>query len=148
MILWQRWRVLLLVALVSGVTALARPGDKPVRDGLFVHVSHGVDQPHRALMPLKMAAMMAEDHDVLVYLDIEAVNLALKEAPAVEMPPYFPSSRTLLTALLDKGVTVMVCPTCLKVAGKTEADLLPGVRLADKAAFFSFTKGRIVTLDY
>jgi predicted peroxiredoxin len=99
-------------------------------------------------MPLKMATIMADDHDVLVYLDIEAVNLALKEAPAVEMPPHFPSSRSLLTTLLDKGVTVMVCPTCLEVAGRVEADLLPGVRLADKGTFFSFTKGRIVTLDY
>ncbi len=148
MALLRRSRVLFFVALASGVAALAYPGDKPARDGLFVHISHGADQPHRALMPLKMAALMAEDHDVLVYLDIDAVNLALKEAPVVEMAPYFPPSRTLLTTLLDKGVTVMVCPTCLKVAGKTEADLLPRVRLADKDTFFSFTKGRILTLDY
>ncbi|TVS10562.1 MAG: hypothetical protein EA424_25190 [Planctomycetaceae bacterium] len=40
------------------------------------------------------------------------------------------------------------CPGCLKAAGKTAADLAPGVEIADKDRFFSFTKGRILTLDY
>jgi hypothetical protein len=42
----------------------------------------------------------------------------------------------------------MACPGCLKAAGKTEEDLADGVQIADKAKFFSFTKGRILTLDY
>jgi hypothetical protein len=36
----------------------------------------------------------------------------------------------------------------LKAAGRTPADLMPGVKVADKDAFFSFTRGRILTLDY
>ena len=31
---------------------------------------------------------------------------------------------------------------------KSAADLAPGILVADKARFFSFTKGRILTLDY
>jgi hypothetical protein len=42
----------------------------------------------------------------------------------------------------------MACPGCLKAAGKSPADLAPGILVADKARFFSFTKGRILTLDY
>ncbi len=42
----------------------------------------------------------------------------------------------------------MACPHCLKAAGKTEADLAPGVKVADKTQFFTFTKGRIISLDY
>jgi len=42
----------------------------------------------------------------------------------------------------------MACPGCLKVAGKTKKDLAEGVQVADKSVFFSFTKGRILTLDY
>jgi hypothetical protein len=37
---------------------------------------------------------------------------------------------------------------CLKAAGKTADDLAPGVQIADKDKFFSFTRGRILTLDY
>jgi hypothetical protein len=42
----------------------------------------------------------------------------------------------------------MACPGCLKAAGKSPADLAPGILVADKARFFSFTKGRILALDY
>ena len=45
-------------------------------------------------------------------------------------------------------VKLMACPSCMKAAGKTEADLMPGVVMADKDTFFNFTKGRIITLDY
>jgi hypothetical protein len=36
----------------------------------------------------------------------------------------------------------------MKAAGKTAEDLIPGVKTAEKAAFFNFTKGRIIALDY
>jgi len=42
----------------------------------------------------------------------------------------------------------MACPGCLKAAGKTGDDLTAGVQIADKARFFTFTKGRILILDY
>jgi hypothetical protein len=42
----------------------------------------------------------------------------------------------------------MACPGCLRVAGKTENDLMEGVKIADKNKFFNFTSGRILTIDY
>ena len=45
-------------------------------------------------------------------------------------------------------MTLMVCPGCLKAAGKSREDVADGIQIADKKAFFSFTKGRILTLDY
>jgi len=121
---------------------------KPVeKDGIFVHISHGSDDAHLLLMGLQMAVKMSENKDVLVYLDINAVNIAVKDAEDVTYEE-FPSSKTQIKALLAKGVNVMVCPACLKAAGKTEADLMEGLKIADKEKFFSFTKGRILTLDY
>jgi hypothetical protein len=32
--------------------------------------------------------------------------------------------------------------------GQVAVDLAPGVTVADRARFFSFTKGQILTLDY
>lgn len=49
---------------------------------------------------------------------------------------------------LVAAVTLMACPGCLKAAGKSVGDLAPGVKVAEKEAFFSFTRGRILTLDY
>ena len=53
-----------------------------------------------------------------------------------------------LNELLTKGVPLYACPGCLRAAGRTPADLRPGVQVADKDAFFSFTPGRILSIDY
>jgi predicted peroxiredoxin len=98
-------------------------------------------------MALNMAAIMSEDHDVLVYFDIKGVEVVLKDAPDIAFAQ-FASSKTQLAALSSKGVTLAACPGCLQAAGKTTADLAEGITVAEKARFFNFTKGRILTLDY
>jgi predicted peroxiredoxin len=146
----QTMNRLMATLLVAGVvtTGTANAGaEEPTRDGVFIHISHGSDDPHRLLMALNMAQIMADDHDVLVYFDIMGVNAVLKDADDVKFS-HFPSSKTQLAALKGKGVILMACPGCLKAAGKTGADLAKGIRVADKKTFFSFTKGRILTLDY
>jgi predicted peroxiredoxin len=117
------------------------------RDGVFIHISHGTDDPHRVLMALRMAEMMSEDKDVLVYFDIQAVEIVLKDAPDVQFKD-FPTAQAQIKKLGERKVTLMACPGCLKAAGKTAADLAPGIQIADKKAFFTFTKGRILSLDY
>ncbi len=118
-----------------------------VKDGVFIHISEAYQDAHRALMPLKMATMMAEDRDVLVYMDIHAVELLVKGAKELQLGDFEPA-HVYIKTLLEKGVGVYACPTCLKLAGYTADDLMEGVQLANKEAFFGFTKGRILTLDY
>lgn len=139
--------VLCAAFLVSCAAPTPPPSEPPARDGVFIHVTAGPDQPHRLLMPLKMAEMMAADHEVLVYFDIDGVLAVVKDAPDASLEP-FPSLHAELNALADAGVTLLACPTCMKVAGKTPDDLRPGVAVADRKAFFDFTKGRILSLDY
>jgi predicted peroxiredoxin len=128
----------------AGATAY---GEEAVRDGVFVHITHSHDNPHRLLMALNMAYMMADDHDVLVYFDIEGVHAVLADAEDVTFS-HFPSLHTQIPRLIEKGVTLMACPGCLLVLEKTADDLADGVQAADKTRFFSFTDGRILTLDY
>lgn len=118
-----------------------------VRDGIFIHITEGYNDPHRVLMPLKMANMMAMDKDVLVYLDIKAVDLVLKTSKDIEFADFDPLKKQL-QALIDKKVGVYACPTCLKVSGHSSEELMEGIQVANKEAFFNFTKGRIITLDY
>lgn len=117
------------------------------KDGVFIHITSGYDDPHRVLMPMKMATMMAKDKDVLVYMDIDAVELAIKDAEELTHAG-FDSFRFYLDKLIEYGIGVYVCPTCLKLAGYIESDLVEGVELAQKDKFFDFTEGRIITLDY
>jgi predicted peroxiredoxin len=139
---WLGIGLLTAGALLAGCSAADANGAK---DGVLVHISHGQDDPHRVLMALNMAAMMSVDHDVLVYFDIRGVVLADAEEISFS---HFPPSKQQLGTLAGNGVTLMACPGCLKAAGKTADDLAPGVDVATKERFFSFSKGRIVTLDY
>jgi len=119
-----------------------------IRDGVFIHLSHGVDSPHRLLMALKMAITMAEGQkDVFVYCDIEAVKVLALTAKNVSMKG-FPTLHELLIRLAELKVPIVACPTCMKIAGIAEQDLRPGVKVAQRDLFFSFTKGRILSLDY
>lgn len=139
---------LMMVALVALVFAVfpARM-QAETRDGVFIHITHGTDDPHRVLMALRMAEMMSEDKDVLVYFDIKAVEVVLKGAPDIQFKE-FPTAQAQIKKLGERKVTLMACPGCLKAVGKTAADLAPGIQIADKKALFTFTKGRILTLDY
>ena len=141
-----RWVFLVGLLLLAGLAATNAPVSQP-RDGIFIHVSHGADDPHRVVMALQMAQLMQEQRDVLMYFDIKGVDVCLKEAKDIQYSQ-FPPAQAQIRQLLDKKVTVMACPGCLKAAGKTAADLAPGIQIADKDKFFTFTKGRILTLDY
>mgnify|MGYP001816192278 FL=1 len=122
------------------------PIERP-RDGVFIHISHGPEDAHRVLMALKMAELMAADRDVLVYLDIHGIEVVLADAPDIVFS-HFPSSQTQIARLIALGVPIYACPGCLKAAEKTPDDLADGIRVAEKEAFFDFTEGRILTLDY
>jgi len=138
----------LLTVIATGcqTTPAHEPAAAP-RDGVFVHVSKGADDPHAVLMALRMANLMAADHDALMYFDLQGVHVVLKDAKDLTCAP-FDSSQVQLAALIKKGVPLYVCPGCLKAAGKKPEDVMPGVKIAEKEAFFNFTKGRILTLDY
>jgi predicted peroxiredoxin len=114
-----------------------------VRDGVFIHITESYNDPHKVLMPLKMAVMMSKDKDVLVYMDIHAVELLVKGAKDLNFAD-FESAQELVA----NKVGVYACPTCLKIAGFNPEDLMEGVQIAQKDKFFNFTKGRIITLDY
>ena len=116
-------------------------------DGVFIHISHGADDPHRVVMGLSMALKMSEDKDVLVYFDIKGIEVVLNDAEEITHPT-FPTSGEMLEKLIGKGVPLFACPGCLKAAGKTGEDLMEGVKVAEKEKFFNFTKGRILTIDY
>jgi predicted peroxiredoxin len=142
--------IVLVVLFVSSVLFAQdkKPADDvKVRDGVFIHISSGPENPHRVVMALKMATSMAVDKDVLVYFDIKGIDVVLKGAKDITYPT-FPSAQESIQMLLNKGINIYACPGCLKAAGKSGADLMPGIQVAEKDRFFDFTKGRILTIDY
>lgn len=137
----------LIAAVALGIWIQPGFGGAEAREGVFVHISHGSDDAHRVAMGLQMASIMSETRDVLVYFDITGVEVVLKDGADISYS-HFPSSREQIKALMGKGVHLCVCPGCLKAAGKTAEDVMEGVLIAGKDDFFTFTQGRILTLDY
>jgi predicted peroxiredoxin len=135
-----------LVFLQVGCTATPSARNA-TKDGVFVHIKSGPDHPHSVLMGLRMAQMTADDHDVLVYFDVDGINVVLQGAPDFKMEPFGPS-HAMIQDLIARKVPVYACPGCLKALGKKPEQLMPGVMVAEKQAFFTFTQGRILTLDY
>jgi predicted peroxiredoxin len=117
------------------------------RDGVFIHITHDHNNPHRVLMPLQMATIMAEDKDVLIYLDIDAVNLVTNYAEDIAYGHFTPLKESI-SNLLEMGVEIYACPGCLKIAGIEPEELMDGIKVAQKERFFDFTQGRIVSLTY
>lgn len=138
---------LLILSCVSVETEDSGDNDKPAKDGMLIHITAGYEDAHRVLMPFKMATLMADTRDVILYLDIHAGALVVEGAEDLEMEGFDPLS-TYIKTLLDKGVEIYACPTCLSVMGYSPDDLMEGIKPADKDAFFDFTDGRIVTMDY
>ena len=60
----------------------------------------------------------------------------------------FPAASVQIQKLLDLGVPLLACPGRLEAAGRSPADLRPDIQVASRDAFFAFTKGRILTLNY
>ncbi len=135
------------ILMTSCVKTTVENASEPKTDGVFIHISEGYNDAHRALMPLKMATIMADDKDVLIYMDIHAVNLLVKGAEDLTHDG-FESAHTYIKQLVDIGVGIYACPTCLEVAGFVADDLMSGIQTAQKDKFFNFTEGRIITLDY
>lgn len=117
------------------------------RDGVFIHIRSGPDHPHSVLMGLRMAQIMSSDRDVLVYFDVDGIRAVMRDVPELKMEP-FGSSHAIIQDLLMRKVPLYACPGCLKALGKKPEQLMPGVAVAEKEAFFTFTRGRILTLDY
>ena len=139
--------VLLTAVLAASSIGCSTTASRPASDGVFIHIQSGPDDPHAVLMGMQMASIMAADRDALIYFDVDGIGVVTRDAPDLSMAP-FGSSHEKLAELIDAGVPVYACPGCLKAAGKTPDDLMSGVRVAEKDAFFDFTDGRILTLDY
>ena len=146
---YSLFSLLLLLALTTGCTGIqTREGIiHKNRDGFLVHLSSGERSPQSVLTALEVASSLSETRNVLVYFDRKGIEVVLKDSKDLKYGPY-PSSHTQIKKLLNQGIILCVCPESLKSAGKTESDLMPGIRIANQENFFSFTKGRIVTLDY
>lgn len=117
------------------------------QNGFLVHVSSG-DSQFKIIKALRFADNMnKKGNDILLYFDADATYLTLEETEDFVFNNH--SYKTLLRNLASSEVDVRVCKGNLKNGlKKSEKDLISGIEVGDPEMFFSFTDGKIVTLDY
>jgi len=101
---------------------------------LVVKVTCGTDDPERSNQAFTVAAAAcAAGASVSLWLTGSAVLLGVPDAPVLGLEHATPVADLLAVVLAAGQVTA--CSQCAVRRGLTEADLLPGVRIAGAAVF-------------
>ncbi|MBU3587316.1 DsrE family protein [Polynucleobacter sp. 31A-FELB] len=111
---------LAIAALLITVSSAAFSGSN---DPLFINLS--TDELHRSSMAINFGKHhSASGHPLTIFLNDKAVMMGVKAGSAK-----FADQQQALAEVINNGALVIMCPMCLKQAGFTEADLIPGVKL-------------------
>src|SRR5690606_38073770 len=107
----------------------------PMARTLVVKATAGADAPERCAQAFTVAATaVATGADVSLWLTGESTWFAVPGRAATFELPHSAPLPDLLDAVLAAG-RVTVCTQCAARRNLTEADLLPGIRIAGAAAF-------------
>jgi hypothetical protein len=109
----------------------AMPAEEAASEaGAPVFVNLTTDDDWRAGMALTWTRKaMRRGHPATVWLNIEAVRIAVKEIPHPIHAMQDKSAQEMLQDIIADGGTVLVCGGCLKRAGFSRADLIDGVQM-------------------
>jgi predicted peroxiredoxin len=96
---------------------------------LFMSVTS--DEAWRSGMALGFALKNLEDYPVTIFLNVEAVRIAVKQS-VYKHDVYAQSGKTnneVRQELISAGARVIVCPNCLDRSGFKPHELIPGAYL-------------------
>ena len=114
-----------LIAIALCFGTLSTPVLAGDSDPLFVNLIS--DDSHRANMAITFSAMERErGHPLTIFLNDKAALIGSKANAGK-----FAGHQKALTHLIGKGATILICPMCMKHYGVKEADLLPGLKVAN-----------------
>ena len=99
--------------------------------------------PDRVAIPLVLGnSALALNHDVVIWLTLEGVNLAKSGVADTIIPKGFPPVKELLAAFVEGGGRIGVCPPCGKVHGVTDDNMIDQAEWMGAAAMVEVSRGR------
>lgn len=106
---------------------------------ILVNATYGTDDVERATVPFVVAsASAAADNETVVFLTAKSVHLATKGgADGVQVKGY-PAIADLISATVENGGKLWVCPACAGANGITADDLIEGASLVGAAGTIGF----------
>jgi sulfur relay (sulfurtransferase) complex TusBCD TusD component (DsrE family) len=113
----------LKVMIITALAALSLSAVAGPNDPLFINLS--TDELHRSSMAINFGKHhSANGHPLTIFLNDKAVMMGVKAGSGK-----FADQQQALSEVIASGALVIMCPMCLKQAGYTEADLIPGVKI-------------------
>lgn len=127
-----------VVAPIKSVMAMHRHGERHTKPEASqsaepmgpVFVNLTTDDDWRASMALNWTRKaIARGHKATVWLNVEAVRLAVNQVPHPIHAMHDKSAQELLHEVMANGGKVLVCGNCLKRAGFVRSNLIEGVEM-------------------
>ena len=113
----------LKVAVITALASLSLSAFAGANDPLFINLT--TDDAHRSTMAINFGKHhSANGHPLSIFLNDKGVILGVKAGSEK-----YAAQQKELTDIISKGGLVIICPSCLKNAGYTEADLIPGIKI-------------------
>lgn len=114
---------ILKLAVLAVLASLSLSTFAGTNDPLFINLT--TDEMHRSGMAINFGKHhSANGHPLTIFLNDKGVILGVKAGSEK-----YAAQQKELSEIISKGGLVIICPMCLKQAGYTEADLLPGVKI-------------------
>ena len=113
------------------------------KQGFVFSITNFDNDPDRVAVPLVLANnALAMGNEVLIWVTLEAVQLAKQGATDGLQPKSFPAISELLETFQDNGGKIGVCPPCAKTHNVTEIDLVDNASWMGAAAILEQSQGR------
>lgn len=111
--------------------------------GYVFSITHFDNDPDRVAVPLVLANnALAMGNEVLIWVTLEAVNLAKQDGAEDLQPKSFPAITELLENFKANGGKIGVCPPCAKTHGVNEDNLVENANWMGAAAVLEQSLGR------
>ncbi len=116
---------------------------------ILVNVTHGQEDPERAILPFIVGNVAASaDQEVVVLLTIEGVWLATEGYATTIQKEGFPPLRETIESFVGNGGQIWACGTCAKPRGITETDLIEGAAIMTATNVIEFLATGATTLSF
>ncbi len=116
---------------------------------LVIVISRSFDDERSSVAWSVANASVASDFEVTVFLVAAGVDWVRKGAAEVaRLNPLDPPIREMMGNVMSSGGKILVCPSCAKVRGYTEDDLIDGATIAGAPAMLEVVKQGASTLSF
>ena len=116
---------------------------------VIVGCTHGEEDPDRvAVAYLTAGAALDQGKEVVMWLTVEGVRLALEGYAAPIRAAQDPPVERLHSQFIEKGGRFYVCPICFNERDLDEADLVAGAELKGATPLMEFAGEGAMTFNY